>query len=213
MADEREPGKERAEVLAELRGVKESVRERALGERTSRELLPPPEPVALPGPMPADPAPPVEPMPVPPDNAALNQSWDAPRLLPQPGLRGLLVRLLRPVLVPSLERQRDFNSLQVRFDNELIEYLHRRLDLTHRHYDTVLGVMSRHLGEIDERHLIIQRELVTHVHDLVARIDLVLSETERSRVSLESALREVRERLGRLEEGLTGNGARPPASR
>ena len=46
--------------------------------------------------------------------------------------------------------------------------LHRRPPhATHRHYDEVLGLHGRHMGEIDERHLILQEELVTHVHDLV----------------------------------------------
>ena len=38
---------------------------------------------------------------------------------------------------------------------------------------------GRHMDEIDERHLILQEELVAHVHDLVKRIDLVLAEAER----------------------------------
>jgi hypothetical protein len=58
------------------------------------------------------------------------------------------------------------------------------------------------MGEIDERHLILQEELVAHVHDLVKRIDLVLSTAERGRLSLEFALRDVRTRLARLEERL-----------
>ena len=44
------------------------------------------------------------------------------------------------------------------------------------------------MGEIDERHLILQEELVAHVHDLVKRIDLVLAESERGRLGLEFAL-------------------------
>ena len=39
----------------------------------------------------------------------------------------------------------------------------------------------RHMAEIDERHLILQEELVAHVHDLVKRIDLVLAEAEKGR--------------------------------
>jgi hypothetical protein len=58
------------------------------------------------------------------------------------------------------------------------------------------------MGEIDERHLIMQEELVAHVHDLVQRIDLVLGESERGRLGLELALRDVRARLLRLEEQL-----------
>ena len=42
------------------------------------------------------------------------------------------------------------------------------------------------MGEIDERHLILQEELVAHVHDLVRRVDLVLSEAERGRLAWSS---------------------------
>ena len=77
-----------------------------------------------------------------------------------------------------------------------------RLHETHRHYDAVLGLTARHMAEIDERHLILQEELVAHVHDLVKRIDLVLGEGEKGRLSLESALRDLRTRLQQLEERL-----------
>src|SRR4051812_26272547 len=140
MSDEEDGGQERAEGLKELRRVKDAVRDRPLGERSAGELLPPAAPVNVPGPMPKDQVLLVEPAPVPPDNAALNRAWDTPRLERGPGLRGLLAGLLGRVLGPALERQRDFNSLQVRFDNELLDYLQRRLDLTHRHYDGVLGI-------------------------------------------------------------------------
>jgi hypothetical protein len=58
------------------------------------------------------------------------------------------------------------------------------------------------MGEIDERHLIVQEELVAHVHDLVRRIDLVLAESERGRAGLEFALKDLRERLRQVEERL-----------
>jgi hypothetical protein len=58
------------------------------------------------------------------------------------------------------------------------------------------------MGEINERHLIIQRELVAHVHDLVRRIDLVLEQAQRGQTSLEFALREVRSRLVDIERRL-----------
>jgi len=58
------------------------------------------------------------------------------------------------------------------------------------------------MEEIDQRHLILQEEVVAHVHDLVQRIDLVLAEAERGRLSLELALRELRQRLVQLEERL-----------
>jgi hypothetical protein len=64
----------------------------------------------------------------------------------------------------------------------------------------VLGGVGRHLGEIDERHLILQEELVAHVQDLVKRIDLVLAEGERSRRALDLALQALRTRVDRLEE-------------
>jgi hypothetical protein len=50
--------------------------------------------------------------------------------------------------------------------------------------------------------MIVQEELVAHVHDLVRRIDLVLAEAEKGRVGLEHGMRDVRARLLRLEERL-----------
>jgi hypothetical protein len=101
------------------------------------------------------------------------------------------------------EAQVAFNSRQVQFDNETLAYLEARLAETHRHYDEVLGLHGRHMAEIDERHLILQEELVAHVHDLVKRIDLVLAEAEKGRLSLEFALRDVRARVAKLEERLS----------
>ena len=60
------------------------------------------------------------------------------------------------------------------------------------------------MADIDERHLILQEELVAHVHDLVKRIDLVLAETDKGRLSLELALRDVRTRLADLEQRVRG---------
>ena len=65
----------------------------------------------------------------------------------------------------------------------------------------MLGGVGRHLGEIDERHLILQEELVAHVQDLVKRIDLVLAEGERARRALDARpRRRSRTRVDRLEE-------------
>jgi hypothetical protein len=50
--------------------------------------------------------------------------------------------------------------------------------------------------------MIIQEELVIHVEDLIRRIDLVLSGAERSRLSLEHQVRDVRGRLERLLDSL-----------
>jgi hypothetical protein len=148
------------------------------------------------------PLPEAEPLPAPPrpDNSALNAMWrilDAPRR----SLRGILLRFGGGV-GPLLRRQQDFNARQVQFDNELLGYLDARLDATHRHYDRVLGLYGHHMGEIDERHLILQEELVAHVHDLVKRIDLVLGHAERGRLGLESALKDLRARVAALEERL-----------
>jgi hypothetical protein len=50
--------------------------------------------------------------------------------------------------------------------------------------------------------MILQEELVAHVHDLVKRIDLVLGEADKGRLGLEHGLRDVKSRLLRLEERL-----------
>jgi hypothetical protein len=190
---------DREQVAEELRRVREEVRARALHEGAA--TLPPAAPVSVPGPMPPDrPAVPLAPVPRP-DNAALNEAWRI-RAAAGTGWRARLARGLGRLLARVLDAQESFNSRQVRFDNELLDYIDARLDATHRHYDDVLGLHGRHMGEIDERHLILQEELVAHVHDLVRRVDLVLAEAEKGRLGLERDLRELRERLGRLEERL-----------
>jgi hypothetical protein len=190
---------ERKRVAEELRRVRDAVRDRALLEPDPRSPLPPPAAVRTPEPMPALPEP-EPPASVPaPDNAALNTLW---RILDAPGrgVRGLRGRLRGSA--PALARQQEFNARQVQFDNELRAYVDARLAATHRHYDTILGLYGRHMGEIDERHLILQEELVAHVHDLVKRIDLVLGQAERGRLGLESALKDLRARVAGLEERL-----------
>ena len=191
---------ERTRVAEELRRIRDGVRDRALLEPDPRSPLPSPAPVRTPERM--APLPEAEPLLAPPrpDNSALNSMWrilDAPRR----SLRGILLRF-GGGLGPLLRRQQDFNARQVQFDNELLGYLDARLDATHRHYDRVLGLYGHHMGEIDERHLILQEELVAHVHDLVKRIDLVLGQAERGRLGLESALKDLRARMAALEERL-----------
>lgn len=187
MSDERE------RVAGELRRIRDAVRDAAQGPAAS---LPPPRPTREPQAVAAGAPPAPEPPPEPPDGAPVNQAWEA---LPARPL-SLPARILRRLLGPVLEAQVAFNSRQVQLDNQLIAYLEARLSATHRHYDGVLGVHGRHMAEIDERHLILQEELVAHVHDLVKRIDLVLAEAERGRLSLEFALRDIRARLTELEE-------------
>ena len=191
---------EEEERLAQrLRRVREAVRERALLEREPGSVLPPALPPRTPEPRPKAPAPAPEAAPPPPDPAAVNALWRAEPPAPPRSLWGRLVaRLLRA----RLDAQVAFNARQVQLDNEILAYLDARFAATHRHYDAVLGLTGRHLAEIDERHLILQEELVAHVHDLIQRIDLVLAEVERGRVSGESALRDVRARLRLLEERL-----------
>jgi hypothetical protein len=191
---------DRQQVADELRRVREAVRARALHQRAA--TLPAARAVEVPGPMPPDSVPaPIAATPRP-DNAALNAGWRVRDTLGGGGWRRLLARGLGRVLARVLDAQESFNSRQVQFDNALLDYIDARLTATHRHYDDVLGLHGRHMGEIDERHLILQEELVTHVHDLVRRIDLVLAEAERGRLGLERDLREVRDRARQLEERL-----------
>jgi hypothetical protein len=137
-----------------------------------------------------------------PDASDVNAHWRA-EAPPAPGaVKGFLARFLARVLAPRFAAQVEWNAEQVRLDNDLLDYVDARLAATHRHYDAVLGHTGRHLGEIDERHMILQEELVAHVHDLVKRIDLVLAEAEKGRLGLEHGLRDARSRLLLLEERL-----------
>lgn len=137
--------------------------------------------------------------PAPPDPGPVNASW---RVAPAPGrgLGGLLGRLLARLLGPQLEAQRVFNADQVRLDNALLQHLETRFAATHRHYDALLGATSRRLDEVDERHAQLAQELVAHAQDLARRVDLVIAEAERGRPALEHALRDLRERVARLED-------------
>jgi hypothetical protein len=140
-------------------------------------------------------------LPEPPDATAVNAAWRA-EAEPAHGLLGLLRRLFDRILGPHFEVQRAFNARQVQLDNETLRYLDERFTATHRHYDRILGLYGRHLDETDERHVLLEEELVGHVRDLVRRIDLVLAEGDRGRLALEFALEDARARLARLEEVL-----------
>jgi hypothetical protein len=199
----------RARIASELRRIREGVRDRALLEPARPPAAPPslrtPEAPRMERAAPVDPPPPR------PDNAAVNDAWRIRSVAPGGGVAGRLGRAVRALLAPVLEAQEAFNSKQVQLDNELLAYVDARLDATHSHYDAVLGIHGRHMGEIDERHVIMQEELVAHVHDLVRRIDLVLSEAERGRLSLEFALKDLRTRVERLEERLRAAAEGRPA--
>jgi hypothetical protein len=146
-----------------------------------------------------------------PDREELNRIWnvdtagaEAPGTLARwlAPLRSPLRRVIRFALGPVVERQIQMNSAQVRFDNEMVRYVDERLDRMSRHYDRVLGLHGRRMEEIDERHLILQQELIRHVHDLVARIELVFEAAEQNHLYLEGTLRETREELARISARL-----------
>jgi hypothetical protein len=197
-------GDERDDVAEELRRVRDEARRRAR-PAGGADSTPTPAPTRHPG----DTTPRLtredevatEPAPPPPDAAAVNAAWPAEAGPPR-GLGGFVRRLLERLLQPRFEAQRIFNSHQVQLDNEMLGYLERRSAATHRHYDRLLGDLGRRLDEADERHAILEKELVGHVQDLVRRIDLVLADANRGRASVEFALEDVRERLARLEKTL-----------
>lgn len=195
MSDDRE------DVAAELRRVAEEARRRALrnGDASSAPSVPPALREPQPLPKAAEPSP--EPLPPPPDASAVNAGWRAEAPPPR-GPAGLVRRLLERLLRPRLEAQRALNARLVQLHNETLRYLEERFAATHRHYDRVLGLYGRRLDEVDERHVLLQKELVAHVQDLVRRIDLVLAEGDRGRLALEFALQDARARLARLEEAL-----------
>jgi hypothetical protein len=136
-------------------------------------------------------------MPVSPNRDRLNELWDLSNVLEAPTgiLRGLVRRVLRFAWGPLIDRQLELNSAQVRFDNELVEYIDQRLDRISAHYDHLLGLYGKRMEEIDERHLSLQQELIRHVHELVKRIDFVFETAEQNHLYLEGMLREAQEEL------------------
>jgi hypothetical protein len=149
-----------------------------------------------------------------PDREALNRIWNVAEAARQGD--GLLARFVRVPLRRLvqfamggvLDRQVEMNSAQVKFDNELVEYVDARLDRISQHYDEVIGLHGKRMGEIDERHLILQQELVRHVHDMVQRIEFVFETAEQNHLYLEGSLRETREQLTRVLERLEAMGGR-----
>jgi hypothetical protein len=139
----------------------------------------------------------------PPDTSAVNSTWRAEAVPPR-GLSGIVFRLLERFWGPQLDAQRRFNSDQVQLDNETIRYVTERSAATHRHYDALLGDIGQRLGDVDVRHQLLQRDLLAHVDDLVRRIDLVLTEAERGRLSLEHEVRRLRRRLEELPRSPSG---------
>ena len=190
-------GDEREDVAAELLRVREDARSESV------KAAPEPAPPAL---RPAaarrpQTPPPAEPAPAPPDASAVNEAWSAEGELRR-GLLGLVDRALGRLLGGRFAAQRTWNAHQVRLDNDLLRYVEERFAATHRHYDRLLGLHGQRLDEVDERHVLLERELVAHVQDLVRRIDLVLGETNRGRAGQELVLADLRARLAGLEEAL-----------
>jgi hypothetical protein len=190
-------GDEREDVAAELGRVREDARAASAeaAPTTGASVPRPPVPRRPEAPVPA------EPRPAPPDATAVNETCPVERA-PRRGLRGLLDRIADRLLGGRLEAQRTWNAHQVRLDNDLLRYVEERFAATHRHYDRILGLQGRRQDEVDERHVLLERELVAHVQDLVRRIDLVLAESGRGRVGQELVLADLRARLARLEEAL-----------
>lgn len=134
--------------------------------------------------------------PPPPDLGPVNESWTAGGR-PSGGISTLLAGASR-----EREAQVKFNSDQVQLDNALVSWTAAHFAATHAHYDAVIERMQKRMDDIDTRHRELERELVRHVHDMARRIDVVLGEGEKGRVSHEAALRSIRERLRALEEKL-----------
>ncbi len=143
-------------------------------------------------------APPAWNPPTPPDLQPVNASWTAGG--PRPS--GAIASLLDGSREKDREAQVRFNSDQVQLDNALVTWTADHFAATHKHYDAVLAQMQQRMDDIDARHRELERELVRHVHEMARRIDVVLGEGEKGRVSHEAALRSVRERLRALEERL-----------
>ena len=145
--------------------------------------------------------------PLSPSRDALNSLWniDDRTAIPESNpswLKSVLGRIVRFALGPVIDKQVRMNSAQVQFDNEIIAYFDGRLDRMADHYDRILGTHGKRMEEIDERHLILQQELIRHVHDLVERIEFVFESKETNHLYVEGMIRETREELGRLQERL-----------
>jgi hypothetical protein len=137
--------------------------------------------------------------PAPPDLGPVNESWTAGEKQPAKGFSSLLDGGARE---KARDAQVKFNADQVQLDNALVSWTAAHFAATHTHYDAVIARMQKRMDDIDTRHRELERELVRHVHDMARRIDVVLGEGEKGRVSHEAALRSLRERLRELEEKL-----------
>ncbi len=140
-----------------------------------------------------------------PDRQELNTIWNLQQHITGKN-HGFLATLFLPIKTllrighnALIDQQTQVNSAQVRFNNEIVEYLDTRLDRVSEHYDQVLGLHGKRMEEIDERHLILQQELIRHVHDLVERIEFVFESAESNHLYTEGVLREAKEEIGELK--------------
>ncbi len=142
--------------------------------------------------------PPVWNPPPPPDLGPVNESWTTGG----DQALGKLAALVDGSRARSREAQVRFNSDQVRLDNALVAWTADHFAATHKHYDAAIASMQNRMDDIDTRHRELEAELVRHVHEMAQRIDVVLGEGEKGRVSHEAALRSLRDRLRLIEEKL-----------
>jgi len=184
---------ERKRIAEELRRL----RDERPGGRGGGPSLPAPRPPRAPEAPPREEPGAPGPLSDPPDPTGVSESLQVAPSAPR-GWRGVLFRALDRLLGPRFEAQRSFNARQVQLDNAILKHIGEHSRRTHGHYDRILGIYERHLDEIDERYVVLQEELVAHVEDLVRRIDLVLSEGERGRLSLDHELRDLRRRIEAL---------------
>ena len=182
--------RERALSAQAREKIAESARSTTAARKASEVLGPDPEVARNPGWTRSEPPAAWDP-PSPPDLKPVNDSWNAG------GKSGGLANLMK-----GPEAQLKFNSDQVQLDNALVAWVAGHFEATHRHYDRLIAEMQQRLDDVDTRHRELEKELVRHVHEMARRVDVVLGEGEKGRVSHESALRSIRERLRELEEKL-----------
>ena len=143
-----------------------------------------------------------------PDRQELNAIWNLRQHITGKN-HGFLAAAFSPIKTlfrighnSLIDQQTQVNSAQVQFNNEIVEYLDTRMDRVSEQYDRVLGLHGKRMEEIDERHLILQQELIRHVHDLVERIEFVFESAESNHLYIEGVLREAKEEIGELKRKL-----------
>lgn len=189
--------RERLKSAEALRRAVESGREADVA-RTPESVLGPEAPVKTGAESLRAEGPPEWNPPAPPDLRPVNESFSAATARST----GRLASLVPGSREKNREAQAKFNANQVQLDNALVTWTAGHFAATHTHYDGVIALMQKRMDDIDTRHRELGSELVRHVHEMARRVDVVLGEGEKGRVSHEAALRSIRERLRSLEEKL-----------